>query len=161
MMQVDPVSLERTLKAFSKVNDNVRRQMNMLFEHTTLELETKAKRRVAENGSVNTGLMRSSIHKKTSDLRASVVVNAKYGSVVEYGRRPGKFPPVDAMRYWVKRKLRITGEREINAAAYMVGRKIARSGIPPRPFLFNTWDEMKPQFYRNLTNTLRKALFTR
>ena len=51
-----------------------------------------------------------------------------YAQFVEYGRGSGKFPPVDAMRTWVKRVLRVKGVKEINSVAYLVGRKIAKNG---------------------------------
>lgn len=51
-----------------------------------------------------------------------------YAQFVEYGRGAGKFPPVEAMRTWVKRVLRVKGVKEINSVAYLVGRKIAQNG---------------------------------
>ena len=77
---------------------------------------------------------------------------------VEYGRRAGaKAPPPSAIRNWVKRKpLRIrdlsTGryisknEKNINSAAYLIGRKISEKGIPPRFF----WRDAFAMHYKRL-----------
>lgn len=45
-----------------------------------------------------------------------------------HGRKPGKFPPVDNMRQWVRAKLGLTDDSEVNSVAYLVGKKIAEEG---------------------------------
>lgn len=57
------------------------------------------------------------------ELRTSLV----YGDVVELGRRPGKWPPQDAIELWVRRKLGLSGP-EAEEAAFLIARKIGRSG---------------------------------
>lgn len=47
---------------------------------------------------------------------------------LDKGRAPGTFPPVDNIRDWVRDKLGITEEKEINQIAYLVGRKIKKEG---------------------------------
>ena len=47
---------------------------------------------------------------------------------LQYGRKPGKFPPVNVIREWVQTKLGITDEKERNSIAYLIGRKIANEG---------------------------------
>lgn len=92
-----------------------------------------------------------------------VYVGAAYGRWVEYGRagtlkdpRTDKklgataaFPPVSAILAWVKRqykklapsgrtksgKARRPADADAKAAAFLIGRKIHRFGIKPRPFL--------------------------
>lgn len=62
---------------------------------------------------------------------------AEYWKYVEYGRRPGKFPPVDKILSWVKSKPvlprpgsngKIPTEKQL---AFLISRKIARDGIKP------------------------------
>jgi hypothetical protein len=54
-----------------------------------------------------------------------------YGYFVEFGRRPGRFPPPGALATWVRRKLGQSSPR----LEFAIARKIARRGIPPSPFL--------------------------
>lgn len=62
---------------------------------------------------------------------------ASYWKYVEYGRRPGKFPPPNAILDWIKVKPVLP--RPMNGAkppteaqlAFLIGRKIARDGIKP------------------------------
>ena len=62
---------------------------------------------------------------------------ASYWKYVEYGRRPGKFPPVNKILDWIKVKPVIP--RPLNGLkppteaqlAFLISRKIARDGIKP------------------------------
>ena len=58
----------------------------------------------------------------------------EYGLFVETGTRP-HFPPPAAIEGWVRRRLGITDDRQAREVAFLIGRKIARSGTPGR-FLF-------------------------
>lgn len=67
----------------------------------------------------------------------SIIVDvADYWRYVEYGRKPGKFPPVDKIREWIRikpvlptadSKGRLPSE---NTLAFLIARKIATKGIP-------------------------------
>lgn len=63
------------------------------------------------------------------ELTISAAAHAKY---VELGRRPGKFPPVDAIRRWCETK------GIDSRAAFPIARSIAKNGIKPRPFIETT-----------------------
>lgn len=53
------------------------------------------------------------------------------GNRVEFGRRPGaKFPPVNALRSWVERRLGVPSDQSAQVA-YLVGRAIVKRGIKP------------------------------
>lgn len=66
---------------------------------------------------------------------------ANYWQYVEYGRRPGKFPPSDKILEWVRIKPVIPRPLENGKLptqkqlAFLIGRKIAREGIAPTPAL--------------------------
>lgn len=47
--------------------------------------------------------------------------------VLASGRKPGKFPPIQPIRDWVRRKLNVE-ESEIDGVAFVIARKIAREG---------------------------------
>jgi hypothetical protein len=58
----------------------------------------------------------------------------EYPATMEYGRKPGSFPPVDSLVRWVRLKLGVP-ESEARGVAFTVARKIARSGIPGKFFM--------------------------
>ena len=47
--------------------------------------------------------------------------------VLASGRKPGKFPPMQPIRDWVRRKLNVE-ESEVDGVAFVIARKIAREG---------------------------------
>jgi hypothetical protein len=67
-----------------------------------------------------------------------------YAEFVEHGRRPGKFPPVEPIRTWVRRVLGITGAAKIRSVAFLVARKIARNGTPAQNFTKITAEKEAP-----------------
>lgn len=93
----------------------------------------------------------------------------EYWKYVEYGRKAGKFPPLDSIERWIKVKgiqpmtrtqtsiKRWTQHRgsirrndggipSIKSLAYLIGRKIANEGIQPRPILATAIDETLQRF---------------
>ena len=81
---------------------------------------------------VNTGFLRQSFgstqRRTPMGIEGEVRSIATYAAPVEFGRLPGRMPPVDAIKYWVRRKLGITGDREARSAAYVIARAIGKRG---------------------------------
>lgn len=46
---------------------------------------------------------------------------------LEFGRRPGKFPPIDVIQKWVERNLKVDPKRSKNVA-FLIAKKIAEKG---------------------------------
>lgn len=73
----------------------------------------------------------------TNNKMEGTIDIASYWKYVEYGRRPGKFPPVNKILDWIKVKPVIP--RPLNGLkppteaqlAFLISRKIAREGIKP------------------------------
>ena len=95
---------------------------------------------VVEHVPVNTGVLRESIYDEIAGLRVSlggvdlegVVSSSDYEpkvNAVEFGRKPGKMPPVEAIALWVKRK-GIAGSKRVEQRrmAWAIAIKIKRVG---------------------------------
>jgi len=87
---------------------------------------------------VNTGFLRQSIgHRMRGTpgaIEGEVVSIASYAAPVEYGRKPGKWPPRDAIEYWVRRKLKITNDAEVRSVAFLIARKIGTKGTKQKKY---------------------------
>lgn len=73
-----------------------------------------------------------------------------YWKYVEYGRGPGKFPPLEKIKEWIDVKPVIptvyNGKLPtVDQLAYLIGRKIATEGIQPKNYLQNTLDNLDLQ----------------
>lgn len=106
---------------------------------------------------------------------------ADYWKYVEYGRKAGKFPPLDSIERWIKVKgiqpmtrtqasvKRWTQHRgsirkndrsipSIKSLAYLIGRKIATEGIQPRPILATALDEVFSRFDEALNEAVTQDI---
>lgn len=88
------------------------------------------------SGNLISSLKPVSIQFTNNKIEADISI-ASYWKYVEYGRRPGKFPPVNKILDWIKVKPVIP--RPMNGLkpptepqlAFLIARKIAREGIKP------------------------------
>ncbi len=99
---------------------------------------------------------------------------ADYYQFIDQGRKPGKFPPPDVIAKWIQnKKLNIiqksglksiknqnqmskvlSQQSQLKSLAYLIGRKIAREGIPATNFYSNT---LNPDVFQELNNNLSAA----
>lgn len=94
-----------------------------------------------------------------------------YWVYVEYGRRPGKFVPPDALLDWMKvkgikpqpkvykrePKKRATEESRLKGLAYAINLKIYRRGIKAVPFLEQAIAQIESQYATELENMWGEA----
>lgn len=102
----------------------VRQEMAKAMQESLLLTETE----VAKNTPVTFGIARASINGRfISPFNGVVGSSANYIEWVERGRRPGKFPPIDAITLWVRRKLKVD-PKLLKSVGFLVARKIAKKG---------------------------------
>ena len=53
---------------------------------------------------------------------------------VNYGRKAGKWPPLDVIRRWVELK-GIASGKAVASVAFLIGRAIMRKGTPAKPYV--------------------------
>ena len=143
MIEIDAKTAQSTLDRLARINKDVEQKMNDFLKKESKILETKIKQELTKVKGVDTGQARNSIHGEVERMEGRVKANALHASIIEYGRRPGKFPPIEPIRRWVQRK-------GLNIPAFVVARKIAVSGVAPRPFFYPTWTNYKGTFNRHL-----------
>lgn len=97
-------------------------EFNILTKKALEELADDIRKAMSEKNLDNTGSASASLE---------VIDNALYGNdyiyFLDQGRKPGKFPPVNAIREWVKSKLGIE-DKMVNSVAFVVGRSISENG---------------------------------
>lgn len=63
-----------------------------------------------------------------------------YGQVIEYGRRPGSFPPVAPIALWAERKLGVPADESFDVAL-AIARKIYHKGTEGAHMFGDTWEK--------------------
>lgn len=108
--------------------------------------------------------------KLTDTIKSNVVVGdqafevsltlQEYWKYIEYGRTPGKFPPVKALLDWISVKPiipRPDAEGRIptpKQLSFLIGRKIKEEGIKPFPALETTKEELDKIYHEKLSTAL-------
>lgn len=126
------------------------------------------RRKLNEGGSNATGLLGNSLATTVNaeDGIYEVQLNIQeYWKYLEYGRLPGSFPNIDAIRKWIQVKPVLpTPSKDgkiptIEQLTFLISRKIAEKGIEPRYYLNNTLDEIDlTPLEEGITKSLEKQI---
>lgn len=119
------------------------------------------------SGNLISSLKPVSIQFKTNKFEADISL-ASYWKYVEYGRRPGKFPPINKILEWIKIKpviprpkngLKPPTEHQL---AFLIARKIARDGIKAgnqfEEALNIVWNRHKSDISNAISEDINKAV---
>jgi hypothetical protein len=85
----------------------------------------------------------------------STLKGEEYPAVMEFGRKPGKFPPIEPLMRWVHLVLGVPNE-EARGVAYVVARKIARKGIKGHFFMKKGFEASKAQIADYFVKALQR-----
>lgn len=128
------------------------------------ELADKYKRSLVNDDAVDSGKLLNSIryifNKNNTSFEISMQM-AEYWKYVENGRKSGKFPPISAIREWVKVKQVIprpyNGKLPTeNQLAFLIARSISKNGIRPKPIFNDTLDDAMNDFENGLEDAFTK-----
>ena len=88
----------------------------------------------------------------------------EYWKYIEYGRRPGKMPPLDVIEKWINvmqilpRPLTLKSGKSvvptIPQLSFLIARKIGRDGIRPRPFFKQSFEDAKREFLQKIEEAI-------
>ena len=156
--------LENVLRGLEKADRTVRKAAFRGLQAGGLDIINEAKGNLRENMSVVTNLLRSSGKvQKTGEESLDVGFfdtqnkGHGYAAYVEYGRRAGKWPPIDEMAQWVRKKFRIPDEREARSIGFLVARKIGTQGSTPHPFFWPAVEKCKTKILDRIRDAVRNA----
>lgn len=82
-------------------------------------------------GAIDSGEYRAGWRAVLTRDGAQLVNDAPHAAAVEYGRRPGRPPPLRPLQLWAMRRLGLPPAEAARVAA-VVSRKIGREGVRPR-----------------------------
>jgi hypothetical protein len=108
-------------------------------------------------GAVNTGHYKRSWKWEALSDGARVYNSAPYASIIELGRRPGRFPPISLIQRWAQRRLGLS-LKEAKAAAFPIARAIAKRGIAGRKVMTDAMPKVEKDFLEEVEKELAKEL---
>lgn len=119
--------------------------------------------------------LKRQLNKPGSDLEESIVGSKinnadgftismnDYGTFVNDGRRPGKFPPRQKIEDWINKKgikpktLKSGKTPTLRQLGFLIGRSISRNGIQPVRF-FDVIDKIEPKMTKEIEAAYLKDL---
>ena len=138
-----------------------------VLEEYGTEVCERYRAELAEQGKNASGVLSGSVRyivKKETTVYAVDLSLAEYWKYVEYGRRPGKFPPPDKILEWIRVKPVLPRPMENGKLptdqqlAYLIGRKIARDGIKPTPALADASTDVFDRFLARIGEAITDDL---
>lgn len=143
---VEIIGLDKAINKFEEISERFQDDIKVAVIGSAFNIEKNAKLRAPSD----TGRLRSSIQTeiRKEGFEAIIFSDVNYAMPVEEGAKP-HFPPPDALSGWAKR-------HGLHGLEFVIARAISRRGLPPRPFLFPSWDEERPNFINNITNVAKK-----
>ena len=151
MIEVDSISAEKLLNKLSLIDKNIEVKFSEFLDTQARVLETKIKQRLDSVGAIDTGQAKQGIHSQQSGLKAEVRSNTLHSSIIEYGRRPGTYPPSGPLQRWADRK-------GIDVPIFVIQRSIMQRGIKARPFFYVTWSDYKGQFNNKMVSLFKRVI---
>ena len=132
--------MEVTIKA-SDFNKQIKKSVDDLIKEATIKIFNLSQENLVKRGKVDTGeLLRSG--KFELGKEGKVIYDAPHAEFVEFGTRPHHVP-IEPLKRWVRRRLRIANDEEAMNIAFAISNKIARYGLPPSRFLRDAIEEIK------------------
>lgn len=120
---------------------------------------------------MNNGELYRTISYSVSTVTGGWVISvslADYWKYVEYGRRPGKMPPVSAIENWIKVKQIIPHEMTLKSGktvvptipqlSFLIARSIGRRGIAPKPLFQKSFEAAKQQFMQVIKDAITQDI---
>ena len=132
--------LDEVLRGFDRAEKRVRQAAFVGLQKGAMNIIADAKVNLRNNGSVVTGLLRSSGKvQKTGEYSLDAgFFDTKnmtgYAAYVEYGRSSGKMPPPDELEQWAYKKFQMKDRKAARAAGWAMAVRIAEKGTKPHPF---------------------------
>ena len=156
MADISFEGVNEVLAAMRKAGPQIQAAVMRGLQRGGLDVIADAKVNLRQNGSVVTDLLRASGKvQKVDDENLDVGFfdtknQTGYASFVEYGRRAGRFPPLQNIAAWAYKKLRLKDWKAANAIGFQIARKIAREGTVPHPFF-------GPALQKNRENIVKRV----
>lgn len=146
-MTIDTKEIQEFGKELAGIDKLVRQEFSRTMTKSLNILEDA----IVQRTPVNQGILRAGTATEQRSmgrkLRGLVVNPVSYAWPVEAGRRPGKMPPVDAIKLWVIRK-GIARGKEADSAAFLIARAIGRRGTQGSQMFEEGFDASLPTIIR-------------
>ncbi len=133
-MSIRVTGIQQALKALEDYKDTKTERLEEATQQATIDVQRDAKK----NAPVDTGRLRSSIHRTSNNLNGTVFTNVEYAPYIEFGTGSMVDVPEGLEDYAMQFKGE--GKRQVN--------------MPSQPFLFPAWEKHRAEYIRKVKKIL-------
>jgi len=149
MMKVEVIGVEQVVGSLNKLSKEVQDKINTQMKVSGARVLADAQR----NAPHAWGVLRRS-GRVVAEPGVVRVEFTKYARWVEFGRRPGRMPPITVMADWAYKK-GIASAENTRAVGYLIARSIARKGTKAQPFLAPAFERERVKFKEAMKQIIR------
>jgi HK97 gp10 family phage protein len=143
-IQIDEASLKRLNLNYKDFVNKVLKNAKFGLTKAAMEIVTAAQKKIKENGSIATGVLRASGSvRPQADETVDAGFEAVYSYYVEHGRKAGKMPPVSMIMQWLYKKHIATDQKKLKSMAFGISKWIAKNGTKAQPFFMPAYEQKK------------------
>lgn len=140
----------------------LKRALDIAHEQSVRETVSELRTQTIQSGAIASfSFLRSieKVYERQGAIQAWRIGSAlPYAPFVNYGRKPGKRPPVDAIVKWVALKPVDTGGKDIRQVAFAIAAAIGKRGVKPKLFFERTVEAMTPRIEEIFTDELNRTI---
>jgi len=151
------ISVKQYAQYLFKLGDNLPKAAKRGILSGAMRALPIMQRRTTEAGAVNTRTLLRAWKAERTENGAIIYNSMPYSGVVEYGRRPGKFPPKEAIARWAQRRMGLSRKESLQAA-FLISRSIAKRGIKARRIAEGATKEITDAIMTEVDREIAKEL---
>lgn len=148
--------------ALETLPQRLRKTLEAAHEQAGRETVNELRQQTIQSGAIASFSFLRSIEKqyeRQGAAEAWLIGSAlPYAPFVNYGRKPGKRPPIEAILKWVVLKPIRTGDKDPRSIAFAIAAAIGRRGVKPKLFFEETVKRMTPRIEQLITDELQREI---
>lgn len=140
----------------------LKRALDVAHEQSARETVNELRTQTIQSGAIASfSFLRSieKVYERQGAIAAWRVGSAlPYAPFVNYGRKPGKRPPIEPILKWIAMKPVDTGDKDARSVAFAIAAAIGRKGVKPKLFFEKTVETMTPRVEEIFTDALKREI---
>jgi hypothetical protein len=142
--------------------DRLRRTLDKAHEQSGRETVNELRQQTIQSGAIASFSFLRSIEKvydRQGAIQAWRVGSAlPHAPFVNYGRKPGRRPPIEPIIRYIALKPIDTNGRSIRSVAFAIATAIGKRGVKPKLFFEKTVEAMTPRIEEIFTDELTRTI---
>lgn len=133
--------------------ENLRKALDVIGQDFIKELTYQ----IIKHDKVASGRLLNSLDYQIIETLEGFLLEINYSPYlifIDQGRKPGKFPPPDVIKQWIRDRNITPDKMTEDQLAFLIGRKIANEGIKPTHILRDTIEKI----YNYIDNIILQGL---